>query len=264
MSDSMTGQVRSEAAELYERFFVPALFDQWPPRLLDLGGVGVGDTVLDIACGTGVLTRAAKSRIGPTGTVQGVDLNPGMLSVAARTDPDITWVHARAEKLPMPAGMFDRVLCQFGLMFFSDRHAALEEMARVVRPRGRVCVATWAGLSQTPGYAAMVTLLDDLFGVEPAQALAAPFSIGTPAALRGAVSSCFDDVEVHRLQGRARFPSVDAWVSTDVRAWTLRDMLDDDQFDTLRTHARVHLREFCDSSGVVTFPAPALVAVARN
>lgn len=262
----MTGQVRSEAADLYERFFVPALFEQWPSRLLDLGGVTIGDTVLDIACGTGVLTRAAKSRIGPTGTVQGVDLNPGMLSVAARTDPDITWVHARAETLPMPAGTFDRVLCQFGLMFFSDRQAALAEMARVARPHARVCVATWAGLSETPGYAAMVTLLDDLFGAEPAQALAAPFSIGTSAALRDALSSCFDDVEVHRLEGTARFPSMDAWVSTDVRAWTLRDMLDDDQFDTLHAHAHAHVRlgEFCDSSGGVTFPAPALVAVARN
>jgi ubiquinone/menaquinone biosynthesis C-methylase UbiE len=60
MNDAMTGQVSPEAAELYERFFVPALFDQWPSQLLDLAGVGVGDRVLDIACGTGVLARAAK------------------------------------------------------------------------------------------------------------------------------------------------------------------------------------------------------------
>ena len=262
MSDAMAGQVTSEAAELYERFFVPALFDQWPSRLLDHCGVTVGDSVLDIACGTGVLARGAKTRVGPRGNVQGVDVNPGMLSVAARARPDITWVHASAEALPMPAGTFDRVLCQFGLMFFSDRQAAVAEMARVARPRARVCVATWAGLSETPGYAAMVTLLDELFGAEPAQALAAPFNIGTPAALLDAISYGFDDVEIHRLEGMARLPSVDAWVSTDVRAWTLRDMLDDDQFDELRARARVSLGEFCGSDGSVAFPAPALVAVA--
>jgi ubiquinone/menaquinone biosynthesis C-methylase UbiE len=263
MSDAMTGQVSPEAAELYERFFVPALFDQWPSRLLDLAGAGVGDDVLDIACGTGVLARAAKSRVGPTGSVCGVDVNAGMLSVAARVEPGVSWVPGRAESLPMPDNSFNRVCCQFGLMFFSDRQAAVEEMARVVRAGGSVCVATWAALSETAGYAAMVELLDDLFGPEPAKALAAPYSIGTPSALYDAISTGFDEVEVCRLEGMARFPSIDAWVSTDVHAWTLRDMLDNDQFAELCAQTRIRLREFCDPSGLVTFPSPALVAVVR-
>jgi SAM-dependent methyltransferase len=263
MNDAMTGHVSPEAAELYERFFVPALFDQWPSQLLDLAGVGAGDEVLDIACGTGVLARAAKPRVGPTGFVCGVDLNAGMLSVAARAEPGVSWVLGRAESLPMPDNSFNRVCCQFGLMFFSDRQAAVGEMARVVRAGGSVCVATWAGLSETPGYAAMVELLDDLFGPEPARALAAPYSIGTPSALYDAISTGFDEVEVRRLEGLARFPSIDAWVSTDVHAWTLRDMLDNDQFGELCAQARIRLREFCDPSGLVTFPAPALVAVMR-
>lgn len=263
MNDAMTGQVSPEAAELYERFFVPALFDQWPSRLLDLAGVGVGDQVLDIACGTGVLARAAKPRVGPTGYVCGVDLNAGMLSVAARAEPGVYWVQGPAESLPVPDNSFNRVCCQFGLMFFSDRQAAVAEMARVVRTGGSVCVATWADLSETPGYAAMVELLDDLFGPEPAQALAAPFSIGTPSALHDTISTGFGKVDVRRLEGLARFPSIDAWVSTDVHAWTLRDMLDDDQFGELLAQARIRLREFSDPAGFVTFPAHALVAVTR-
>jgi SAM-dependent methyltransferase len=163
----------------------------------------------------------------------------------------------------MPDNSFNRVCCQFGLMFFSGQQAAVGEMARVVRAGGSVCVATWAGLSETPGYAAMVELLDDLFGPEPARALAAPYSIGTPSALYDAISTGFDEVEVHRLEGLARFPSIDAWVSTDVHAWTLRDMLDNDQFAELCAQARIQLREFCDPAGQVTFPAPALVAVMR-
>jgi hypothetical protein len=109
----------------------------------------------------------------------------------------------------------------------------------------------------------MVELVDDLFGPEPAQALAAPYTVGTLSALHDVVSSGFDDVEVRRLDGLARFPSIDAWVSTDVHAWTLRDLIDDDQFDELRAQARIRLREFSDSSGRVAFPAPALVALAR-
>lgn len=263
MDDAATGQVSREAAELYERFFVPALFAQWPDRLLDLVGAESGDAVLDIACGTGVLARIARGRLGPAGIVCGIDLNEGMLAVAQRCDPEISWVRGRAEDLPVADRSFDRVCCQFGLMFFADRSAAVREMARVARPGGGVCVATWAELAETPGYAAMVELLDDLFGAEIARALESPFSIGTPAALGDAMAAGFEDVDVRCLDGHARFPSLEAWVTTDIRAWTLRDSLDDDQFDELLGVARERLRRFCDDSGAVTFPTPALVALAH-
>src|SRR5262249_5729461 len=129
MSDAKTGQVSPEAAQLYERFFVPALFDQWPGQLLDLAGVGVGDEVLDVACGTGVLARAARARVAPTGTVTGLDLNEGMLAVAADAEPGVTWVQGSAESLPMPEDTFDAVFSLFGLMFFAEPRTAVGEMA---------------------------------------------------------------------------------------------------------------------------------------
>ncbi|MEQ6903440.1 methyltransferase domain-containing protein [Nocardioides sp. YIM 152588] len=262
--DATTGQLTAEAAELYERFFVPALFDQWPGRLLDLAGVGPGDRVLDVACGTGVVARAARARVGAAGSVTGVDVNEGMLAVAAREGPEVAWLPGRAEALPVPSDSFDAVVCQFGLMFFTDPAAAVTEMARVVRPGGAVVVATWAGLPETPGYAAMVDLLDDLLGAAAAGALTAPFTVGTPDALAAAVGDPLDDLEVRRLDGVARFDSIDAWVTTDVRAWTLRDLIDDEQLATLLDHARVRLAGFCDADGRVAFPAPALVAVGRG
>lgn len=261
-TSAATGQVTREAADLYERFFVPALFVQWPDRLFRLAGLEAGDRVLDVACGTGVLARAARAGVGPTGLVEGVDVNDGMLAVARRIAPDLTWTLGRAEDLPAADRWFDRVFCQFGLMFFVDRPAAIREMARVVTPPGRICVATWAGLSETPGYAEMIGLLDELFGAAVAQALTAPFTIGTPSALGDLVTTAFDDVEVHQLAGEARFPSIEAWVTTDIRAWTLRDMLEHDEFDELVAQAHIRLRGFCDDSGAVSFPAPALVAVA--
>ncbi len=260
----MSGQVTSQAAELYEQFYLPALFDQWPNRLIELAGLKVGDRVLDVACGTGVLARAARLRVGPAGTVYGLDVNPGMLAVAARTEPSVRWLQGQAESLPLPDSSIDHVFCQFGLMFFADRRKAIGEMARVVRRGGTVCVATWAGLAETPGYAAMIDLLDQVCGPAPARALAAPFSIGTPAALQEALSPVFDRVVVHRVDGVARFPSIDAWVTTDVLAWTLRDMLDDQQLDQLCARAPERLGEFSDAAGLVTFQAPALVAVAQR
>ena len=129
----MSGQVTSQAAELYEQFYLPALFDQWPTRLIELAGLKAGDRVLDVACGTGVLARAARLRVGPAGTVYGLDVNPGMLAVAARAEPGVRWLQGQAESLPLPDSSIDHVFCQFGLMFFDDRRKAIGEMARVVR-----------------------------------------------------------------------------------------------------------------------------------
>jgi ubiquinone/menaquinone biosynthesis C-methylase UbiE len=90
----MTGSVETyqlsvEAAEAYEARFVPALFAEWAPRLVEAAGVAPGQTVLDVACGTGVVARAAADRLGGRGRVVGLDLNRGMLAVAGRLRPDL-------------------------------------------------------------------------------------------------------------------------------------------------------------------------------
>ena len=260
MDDATTGQVSAQAAEVYERFFVPALFDQWPERLMDLAQVAVGHRVLDVGCGTGVLARAAYDVVQPGGGVAGVDLNAGMLAVARRAAPDIRWRQAAAEHLPLESGSVDRVLSQFALMFFTDPAAAVTEMARVLRPGGRVCVATWAELDANPGYAAMVRLLRDLVGEAPAAALTAPYSMGTAADLLRVMQPAFPDASVVELGGTARFDSVEDWVRTDIRGWTLGDLIDDEQFAVLLREAPNALAGFCDASGLVAFPVRALAA----
>ena len=159
MASEDRGQISAGAAEVYEQYFVPALFREWPPRLLDAARVAPGQSVLDVACGTGVLARAAIERVGPKGAVVGLDLNEGMLSVARRVEPRVDWRQGAAEKLPFPDGTFDAVVSQFGLMFFADRPRALREMQRVLKPGGRLAVAVWDAIERSSGYAAMNDLL---------------------------------------------------------------------------------------------------------
>ena len=171
-------QAEIDAANAYEELFVPALLGQWAPRVVDAAGIEPGQRVLDVACGTGVLAREAAVRTGPTGSVTGLDSSAGMLTVARRLEPEFEWRQARAESLPFPDGAFDAVVSQFGLMFFADRTQALREMLRVLAPGGRLAVAVWDSLDNTPAYASAVEILKRVAGERAADALGAPFMLG--------------------------------------------------------------------------------------
>ena len=140
MSATETFQISLEAAETYESKFVPALFADWAPHVADMGDVTTGQSVLDVACGTGAVARVAAERVGPEGRVVGVDLNQAMLTVAERVCPGIELRQADVSALPFEAATFDVVLCQMALMFFPDRLAATREMGRVVKPQGTVVI----------------------------------------------------------------------------------------------------------------------------
>ncbi len=254
-----TGQVTTSAAETYEAFFVPALFEQWSGPMLDRAGLSTGDDVLDVGCGTGVLARAAAQRLGGSGSVTGVDINDGMLAVASNSAEPVSWRHGPAERLPFPDRSFDRVVSQFALMFFTDQIAGVTEMARVTRPGGTVTIATWASIDQSPGYAAMVDVLDRLFGDEAAAALMAPFSLGNEDELHDLVSKALPNATVTRHEGQARFDSLEAWIHTDIRGWTLADLISDDQHAQLLAAAKAELAGFVNDDGQVRFPAPALI-----
>lgn len=263
-SDAARGQVAATAAEVYEEFFVPALFAQWAEPMLDAAAVAVGDAVLDVGCGTGVLTRAARRRVGPRGEVVGIDRNDAMLAVAARSPEPVTWQSGVAESLPFDDARFDRVLCQFALMFFDDRRRALREMARVLRPGGTVAIATWSAIDESPGYATMIDLLRRVVSDAAADALRAPFCLGTVDAVAALLADTFPDAVVTRHDGTAHFESIADWVHTDIRGWTLADTIDDATCqrllaDALSTHA-----QYTDAAGRVSFAVPALIATAAK
>lgn len=130
-------------AENYQRFFVPFIGAPVADDLIETASLQPGQRVLDVACGTGVVTRLAAQRVGKTGAVTGLDVTPGMLAVARAQIPAgamIDWREANAESMPFDEGAFDVVLCQMGLQFVTNKLAALREMRRVLATGGRVFI----------------------------------------------------------------------------------------------------------------------------
>jgi ubiquinone/menaquinone biosynthesis C-methylase UbiE len=255
--------VRSPA-EIYDEFFVPALFAQWGPVVATAARIASGDRVLDVACGTGALTLAVAERVGPDGSVVGLDANPQMLAVARRKSTRIEWIEGTAESLPLSDRSFGAVVSQFGLMFFSDRAAALREMRRVLRPDGRLAVAVCDAVEKSPGYSAFAKLLDRLFGTTIGDAFRAPFILGdTGGLLEIAREAEISDATVSQHHRKVSFKSIASLVSTErACVWTLGGLLDDEQFTRLLQEAEAALKSFVSADGTIEFDMPALILTA--
>ncbi len=259
------GQVAATAAEIYEQFFVPALFIDWPAQVLKVAEVRKSHSVLDVACGTGVLAREAAALVGPDGKVIGVDINDGMLAVARTKSTDIDWQKATAEELPFEDDSFDRVVSQFALMFFANRTQALQEMLRVLKPGGQGGVAVWARLAETPGYAAVATMLRDLFSQEIANSIESPYCLGEISTLQELFEqSGAQQISINTFAGKARFASIDDWLYTDIKGWTLADVISDEEYAKLQEAAPHYLSEFVNAAGKVEFEAPAHIIAFRK
>ena len=132
--------------------------------MLKLADLQSGQNVVDVACGTGLITFAAAKAVGPNGSVLGVDISGGMVEACvqqaqARGVANAAFERMDAELLDLPAAVFDVALCAFGLMYLSDPTAALREMRRVLRPGGRMAAAIWGERARC-GWAAAFAIVD--------------------------------------------------------------------------------------------------------
>jgi ubiquinone/menaquinone biosynthesis C-methylase UbiE len=167
------------AAENYERHFVPKIATPVSVALLEAAALRPGERVLDVACGTGLIARLATERVGPSGTVTGLDLSPDMIEVARAASPStISWHVDDATSLPFPDDAYDVVLCQMGLMFMQDRRAAVGEMRRVTTPGGRIVVNTPGPIP--PLFALMEQALVDHISADLGGFVRAVFSMHDP------------------------------------------------------------------------------------
>lgn len=197
----------SYPAESYENFMVPSLFRLWSTYLVHSANIQPGECVLDVACGTGIVARQVAPLVGSQKTVIGLDRNQDMIDMAQvaakREGLVIEWHKGPAEQLPFADSSFDLVLCQFGLMFFSDRHAALTEMRRVLRTSGRVVLSVWQGLDHHPFYQTLHNVSLRHLGKSGVEEV---FSLGNAEELRGLLTDAgFSPVEIKPASITAHF-----------------------------------------------------------
>lgn len=155
-------QLKGKGPKNYEAFWVPALMGLCAADLVSAANVQAGDRVLDVGCGTGVVTREAADRTASPADVTGADINDAMLGTARHFAdrhgmPDIRWHSCDAASMPFEDAAFDVVLCQQGLQFMPDRPAAMAEMARVLAPNGRLAVSVWKSRPSAWRFAMLLT-----------------------------------------------------------------------------------------------------------
>jgi SAM-dependent methyltransferase len=158
--------------------------------LLDAAGIGIGDDVLDIGCGTGQTTRDA-ARIAYRGTALGVDLSTRMIGLARRLAADggvhnARFLRADAQVHPFAAGSFDVAVSRTGAMFFGDPVAAFTGVGRAIRPGGRLVLLTWQPAERNEWFTAFTAALAGR-PITPPPNAPGPFGMSDPGRVRATV-----------------------------------------------------------------------------
>jgi SAM-dependent methyltransferase len=160
--------------ELYETHLVPLIFQPYADDLKQRVASLNASRILEIAAGTGVVTRALASLPNAATSIVATDLNQAMLDRAATvgTARPVRWRQADAMALPFPDGEFDAVVCQFGAMFFPDKAKAFSEARRVLKPGGHLVFNVWDRISENEFADVITTALETLFPEDPPRFLA--------------------------------------------------------------------------------------------
>lgn len=196
-----------DSAKNYQKYFVPVIGKPIASDLIETANIQPGESVSDIACGTGAAAFLAKEKTGDNGIVAGVDINPGMLSVARSItlrDKNIDWYNAPADKLPFDNLMFDVAICNLSFQFFPDKPEALKEMYRILTPGGRLNIIV-------PGPTPIFETADETFlrylGQEAAEFIRAVFSLFNLEEINRMVTNAgFKNVNVRSEKKELRLP----------------------------------------------------------
>ncbi|MGO7215899.1 class I SAM-dependent methyltransferase [Rhizobium ruizarguesonis] len=191
-------------AEIYDGLLVPILFEPYASEMAIVAERLKPGSVLEVAAGTGALTRALRATLDPATEIVATDLGQAMIDVGA---PSLTmsrthWMHADAQNLPFASSMFDLVVCQFGVMFFPDKLKAYDEAKRVLRSGGRFLFTTWDSLPANDFARCVDECLASLFPSNPPDFLRnLSYSYFDIASIKAQMSSAgFDAISCDRIE----------------------------------------------------------------
>ena len=187
--------------DLYERHLGPTLFEPYAVDLARRISIDCREgSVLEMACGTGILTQQLRTHLEPTVSLTATDINPGMLDYAQRNLKDlrgIDWQQADIVSLPFPDASFNVAVCQFGLMFVPDRDRAFREMRRVLVKGGLLAFNVWDRMETNPYGIIVHETVAGFFLDNPPQFFTAPYSFADVDILRRLLlTTGFDQVEI--------------------------------------------------------------------
>jgi ubiquinone/menaquinone biosynthesis C-methylase UbiE len=182
----------------YDRYLGPLLFEPYALDLIDRLKSDPLKKVLELACGTGKVTRLLISLLPEDARLIASDLNPDMLALAQMLvlDSNIQWRVVDAHTLPFDKESFDHVVCQFGVMFFSDKPVAFREIYRVLQPSGKFLFNVWDELPYNPRVSVIKKVMDEMFGEQ------------APDFLKKGAYSFFDKNEIRRLLAHTGFRNI--------------------------------------------------------
>src|SRR5882672_1934771 len=160
--------------KLYDTYLVPLIFEPYAVDLANRLRSRSPSRVLELAAGTGVVTRALASALPESASIVATDLNQAMLdqALAMGTQRAVEWRQADAMLLPFRDGTFDAVVCQFGVMFFPDKSKAFSEARRVLRPKGAFIFNVWDRIEENEFADTVTTALETLFPKDPPRFMA--------------------------------------------------------------------------------------------
>jgi ubiquinone/menaquinone biosynthesis C-methylase UbiE len=262
-------QLSKEAAEAYERVVARYILGPWAPLLVDAAQLAIGERVLDVACGTGVVARVAAQRVGPEGRVIGIDLNPGMIAVA-RSLPipgsaPMEWLERSALDLGVADASIDAVLCQQGLQFFPDKPLAMREMRRVLRARGRLALSVWnsPGVYNTALGDALAHFVSDEFAARFCASRRAP---AREELQRLAAEAGFVDVQVRIARSNVRLPKLEQFALDHLAATPVASAIasaDPEARKNIGASVMKQLAAYSDGAGV-SYPEETYLLTATN
>ncbi|MEE8551641.1 MAG: class I SAM-dependent methyltransferase [Gemmatimonadota bacterium] len=207
-------------AEAYERVVAQGMFVPWTQDLLARAAPKPGETVLDLACGTGMVMRSLVSMVGATGRVVGLDISPPMLEVARAKVPTgaatVEFHEGSGTELPFEDGTFGLVTCQQGLQFFPDHAKGLSEIRRVLAAGGRAVISVWRELQLQPLLLAIDGVVSRHIGPG---ALAVGAALGDADLLRKlATGAGFSRVDIEQVEMRIRVAGPEMFVPMMIQA----------------------------------------------